>query len=81
LLGVLEYLFFLALVLVAVLGLPIAAIVDLSRTPDFAFRNGMARGGWIALISILTVTTLVGGVIVALWWLIVSRRGVSPHRA
>jgi hypothetical protein len=79
--GVLEYLLVLALLLVVALGLPIVAIVDLARTPDSAFQRGMARGGWVAIISILTVTTVVGGIAVVLWWLLVSRRGVSPHRA
>lgn len=80
-LGVLEYLLLVLLMAAVCLGIPIVAIVDLARTPDSSFRGGMARGGWIAIIAVLTVLTIVGGVVVALWWLLVARRRIALHRA
>lgn len=79
-LGVIEYLVVMVLILTLVLGPPIVAIIDLARTPDVAFQGGMARRGWIALIAVLTILTLVGGIGVSLWWLLVSRRRITPHR-
>jgi hypothetical protein len=79
-LGLFEYLLVMALIAGVCLGPSIVAIADLARTPDAAFQEGMARSGWIATIAILTILTVVGGISVALWWLLVARRRIEPHR-
>jgi hypothetical protein len=66
-----------ALVLIVVYGLPVAAIVDLAMTAEDAFpKRAMGKEGWIILISILTLLTVIGGIVTALWWLLVSRRRI-----
>jgi hypothetical protein len=79
-LGEIEYLLVMALIATLCLGPSIVAIADLARTPDASLHGGMARGGWIATIAILTILTVVGGIAVSLWWLLVARRKIEPHR-
>jgi hypothetical protein len=79
-LGTIEYLLVMGLIIAVCLGPPVVAIIDLARTPDVSFQGGMARGGWIAIIAILTILTVVGGVVMALWWLLAARRRITPHR-